>query len=405
MPSHYLSQITTTAIQNFLKEHEDDNENDFVLKRKEIDGIPASMLATQLSGRKKAKTKLPFWYKTKGIVYPPSVNLEQCSGEATARFKAHLIGSNISNKGVAADITAGFGVDTFFLSSVFEAVHYAEPSEELFLLATHNHRQLGALNIVHHCLSAEKFFDLAIPCDLIYLDPSRRDASSRKVYKLADCSPDVSLLQHAIFKTTKNILLKASPLLDIQQGLRELHFVKKVFVISVGNECKELLFFAERGYEGAPVIEAVDLLGNGTVHSSFSFSFPNEKNASIKLGGPTTYLYEPNASIMKAGAFKLVAEKFGLTKLDLSTHLYTSPVVVPDFPGKVFLIECLDPDKKQLKTFLPEGQANVVTRNYPLSPDEIKKKLHLRDGGDKFLIGFSSSKKKHLAVCSRVTDI
>ena len=175
--------------------------------------------------------------------------------------------------------------------------------------------------------------------------------------------------------------------------------------MAVGNECKELLFFCNRDYEGEPLIESVDLFENGEVRFSFPFTLAEEKNALTELGGPKKYLYEPTASIMKSGAFKLVSEKFGLTKLDVNTHLYTSAVVVANFPGKVFLIECLDPDKKQLKEFLPEGKVNVVTRNYPLSPEEIKKKLRLRDGGSKFLIGFSSTKKKHTAVCSRVTDI
>ncbi len=405
MPTSYLSQITDAAFQNFLLAHEAADEDTLVLKQKEICGLPSSAMATQISGRKKAKAKLPLWYKTKGIVYPPTANLEQCSSQAASIFKAHVVDMNVSTKLTAADITGGFGVDTFLFATPFERVHYVEPNAELFEIAKHNHHQLGARNIAHHCLSAEKFIEHSIPCDLVYVDPSRRDANARKVYKLSDCSPDISQLQHTIFKTCKYLLVKGSPLLDIQQGLREIPFVQKVFVVAVGNECKELLFFCNRDYEGEPLIESVDLFENGEVRFSFPFTLAEEKNALTELGGPKKYLYEPTASIMKSGAFKLVSEKFGLTKLDVNTHLYTSAVVVANFPGKVFLIECLDPDKKQLKEFLPEGKVNVVTRNYPLSPEEIKKKLRLRDGGSKFLIGFSSTKKKHTAVCSRVTDI
>jgi hypothetical protein len=406
MLTSYLSQIARSNIQDYLVEHEREDEKVLVLKQKEIDGIPTSIIATQLSGRRKAKSKLPTWYKTKGIIYPPTVNLEQCSSEATAIFKTHVIKSVLSTKRVAVDLTGGLGVDTYFLATVFESVHYAEPNTELFEITKHNHQQLGALNITHQCVSAEKFIEHSdLEFDLVYIDPSRRDENSRKVYRLADCFPDITALQPVLFDKGSFLLLKASPLLDIQQGLREIQQVRKVIVVSVGNECKELLFLAERNHEGEPLIEAVDLFENGRVRSSFTFTIADERKAHAMLGEPDSYLYEPNASILKSGAFKLISEKFALTKLAVNTHLYTSSAVVPDFPGKVFQIEYLNPDAKKLKDLLPEGNVNVVSRNYPLTPEEIKKKLHLRDGGAKFLIGFSSSKKKHLALCSRVTGI
>lgn len=406
MLQRYFSQLTRPEIQNFLVEHESADERALVLKQKEVFGIPSSVIASQLSGRRKAKSKLATWYKTKGVIYPPTINLEQCSSEATATFKVHIINSCVSSKRMGADITGGFGVDTFFLSTVFDRLHYAEPTAELFEITKHNLGLLGASNITYHCLSAEEFIEQnALAFDLVYIDPSRRDENSRKVYKLADCFPDISALQPALFNKSSFILLKASPLLDIQQGLREIHQVKKVFVISVGNECKELLFLAQRNYEGEPLIEAVDLFENGGVRSSFTFTIPDERNAHAALGEPDSYLYEPNASILKSGAFKSISQRFSLTKLDVNTHLYTSSALVPDFPGKVFRIECLDPSPTQLKELLPAGKANVISRNYPLTPDEIKKKLRLRDGSDMFLIGFSTLKKKHLAICTKVTDI
>jgi 16S rRNA G966 N2-methylase RsmD len=406
MPTSYLSQINQPDIQNFLIEHEGEDEKQLVLKQKEILGVPSFIIASQLSGRRKIKSKLPTWYKTKGIIYPPAINLEQCSSEATAIFKAHIIESLVAIKNVAVDLTGGFGVDAFHLSNLFKSVHYVEPNSELLEIAKHNHHQLGTSNINYHCQSAEKFIEQTdLEVALVYIDPSRRDEHSRKVYQLADCTPDITSLHTIIFKKSQSILIKASPLLDIQQGLREIPQVKTVFVVSVGNECKELLFLSERGYEGEPLIEAVDLFENGNVRHSFSFTFADERNARVTVGEPKVYLFEPTASIMKSGAFKRVSEKFGLTKLEVNTHLYTSSFLVPDFPGKTFLIECLDPDVKQLKELLPEGKVNVVSRNYPLTPDEIKKKLRLLDGGPKFLIGFSSSKKKHITLCSRITGI
>lgn len=406
MLSNYLSKVGQPVIQNFLIEHESDDERALVLRQKEVDGIPSAIIATQLSGRKKAKSKLPTWYKTSGIIYPPAINLEQCSSEATALFKTHIIKSHVSSRRIAADVTGGLGVDTFFFSTLFESVHYAEPNDELFEITKHNHDRLGASNITHHCLRAEEFIEQTdLVFDLVYLDPSRRDENSRKVYQLADCLPDITVLQPALFHKTSFILLKTSPLLDIQQGLREIQQVKKVFVVSLKNECKELLFLAEKNYAGDTIIEAVDLFENGIVQSSFSFTTSDEKSAHAKLGELDSYLYEPNASILKSGAFKLISERFALTKLDVNTHLYTSSSLVPNFPGKVFIIECFNPDTKKLKELLPDGKVNVVSRNYPLTPDQIKKKLRLRDGGPKFLIGFSSAKKKHLVLCSRITNI
>jgi 16S rRNA G966 N2-methylase RsmD len=406
MLTSYLFQVAHPNIQNYLIEHEYDDERALVLKQKEVDGIPSSLIASQLSGRRKAKAKLPTWHKTKAIVYPPSVNLEQCSSEATAAFKVSVVNQMISSKHTMVDLTGGLGVDAFFFSSAFEIIHYTEPNAELFEITKHNHLQLGVSNMMHHCLKAEAFIQKTkFAFDLVYIDPSRRDENARKVHKLADCTPDITTLQSELLQKSRFILLKASPLLDIQQGLREMQHVKKVFVVSVNNECKELLFLAEQGFDGEPAIEAVDLFENGCIRTSFSFHFAEEKKAEAIIGEPDYYLYEPNASVLKSGAFKLMAEKFGLNKLDVNTHLYTSSEIISLFPGKVFRIECLNPDTKQLKAWLPDDKVNIVSRNYPLTPDEIKKKLRLRDGGSMYLIGFSSSKKKHLALCSRLTDI
>jgi hypothetical protein len=399
----FISAITQEPVQAFLIEHENDDEKKLVLKQKEINGIPTSAIATQLIGRRKAKAKLPTWYKTRGIVYPPAINLEQCSSEATAIYKTQIINSFLSIRHKAADLTGGFGVDTYFLSFLFEFIYYTEPNTTLFEITRHNHRQLGVYNILYHNLPGEDFLkQIDNDFDLIYIDPSRRDEMSRKVYRLSDCIPDINKLQPDLFHKSRFVLVKASPLLDLQQGLREIQCVKRVFVVSVHNECKELLFLTEKNYSEEPIVEAVDLYENGKVRSTFHFSLSEERKASVISDEPGGFLYEPNTSILKAGAFKLIAEKFGLTKLASNTHLYTSSALVPDFPGKTFLIECLNPDSKQLNERLPDGQVNVVSRNYPLTTDEIKKKWQLRDGGEKFLIAFSTTKRKHLALCAKV---
>ncbi len=399
----FLSLLVQHSVQQYLIQHEHDDERALVLKQKEIFGLPASIIASQLSGRKTAKTKLPTWYKTMGVVYPPSINLEQCSSDATASFKAACLKKLIPNRSVAVDLTGGLGVDSYFLSKEFDTIYYVDKNEELLELARHNHKTLGVHSIKHHSGTAEEFIkDNSETFDVVYIDPSRRDQQSRKVFRLADCTPDITTLQQTIFEKTNFLLVKASPLLDIQQGLRELEFVKKVFIVSVENECKELLFLSEKNYIGIVQIEAVDLDNSGLVRNSFVFSSDQEKGSTSKWSEPLEYLYEPNASIMKAGAFKLIGERYHLSKLSVNTHLYTSEELIPDFPGRIFQIEKLNPSQKELHSLLLTQQVNVLTRNYPLRPEKLKKKLNLRDGGDKYLIGFSSEKKKHLVLCSRI---
>jgi len=405
MPTNYLFRIAHPEVQDFIIHHEAEDERQFALRQKEVLGLPAAQIAQQLVGRRKAKVKLPTWYQTKGIIYPPTLNLEQSSSQATALFKSKIVGTILNERRVAVDLTGGLGVDSFYLSNKFNSFHYMEPNKELFEITRHNHKVLNVTNIIHHNTDAEQFLDQTTnDFDLVFIDPSRRDNKSRKIIRLADCLPDVTQLQQTILNRTRFLLVKTSPLLDIQQGLRELDHVKKVYVVSVDNECKELLYLADKNYVGEVSIEAVDLFSDGQIRSTISFTLEAEKNSLVILGEPQKYLYEPNASILKAGAFKLISQKYQLQKLATNTHLYTSAKLIMDFPGRIFQIDVLNPEVKQLPKLLLNNQANIVTRNYPLKPEELKKKLKLRDGGDKYLIGFSSEKKKYLALCSRITN-
>jgi len=405
MSTNYLSRIANPDVQDFIIHHEREDERQFVLRHKEVFGLPAAWIAQQLVGRRKAKVKLATWYQTKGIIYPPTLNLEQSSSQATALFKSEIVESTLGDRSVAVDLTGGLGVDSFYLSKIFNSFHYIEPDKELFEITRHNHEVLKAANIIHHNTDAEQFMDKTdLDFDLVFIDPSRRDSKSRKIIRLADCLPDVTQLQKTILNRTRFLLVKTSPLLGIQQGLRELHHVKKVYVVSVDNECKELLYLADKNYSGEVSIQAVDLFSDGQIRSTISFTLEDEKNSLAILGEPQKYLYEPNASILKAGAFKLISEKYQLQKLATNTHLYTSDKLIKNFPGRIFQIDELNPEVKQVPKLLPNSQVNIVTRNYPLKPEEIKKKLKLRDGGDKYLIGFSSEKKKYLALCSRLTN-
>jgi hypothetical protein len=411
-----MTELLQVQVQKFIFEHEAEDEIDLLLKHTTIQGIPTTLVADQISGRRKAKLKLPTWYATKNIIYPPSANVEQCSSEETATFKVELLKQNIkSDFDKVVDLTGGFGVDSFFLSSLFREVDYIEPDENLVQITKHNVTILQEARgkkqearIHHHHTTAEKFLEAANGTfSLVYIDPSRRTKGNQKIFRFGDCMPNITQLQDIVFQKADRLLVKASPMLDLLQGVKELKHVEKVFIVAVENECKEVLFLCRKGFEDEPAIEAVDLSDTANQDFiSFDFLFSEEKNSTAEFSNPLRYLYEPNAAILKAGAFKLIANRFSLKKIQQHTHLYTSENLITDFPGRIFEIEALiKPDAKIVRQQFPEGKANVVTRNYPLSPDELKKKTGLKDGGEKFLIGFSGVHEKFVVVCSKVREI
>ena len=398
MSSNQFFHIANPEIQEYIFLHENEDEKKLVLAHKEIFGVPASLIANQIQGRKKAKQKIDLWYKTKGIIYPPSLNLEQSSSAPTAKFKSTLI---VKGK-IGVDLTGGFGVDTFFLSQNFEKFYYVEPNETLLSTAKHNHLLLGATNIEYVNATAEEFLiQTKEYFDLIFIDPSRRN-NQQKVFKLADCIPDVSSLMPSFLKLSKEILIKTSPLLDIQQGQRELQNVQKIFVVSVHNEVKELLFLIKKETSAPSSIEAVDLNTHSELIHSFIFHTEAEKKAVAEFCPPLSFLYEPIASVLKAGDFKTIALRHRVYKLHQSTHLFTSENKIDEFPGKTFKILHRVKLDKKLKEFFPDGYANILTRNFPLSVEEIKKKTGLKEGGQLFLICTQSEKEKHILVAERV---
>lgn len=392
--------MTSTAIQQFIRAHENADTADILLKYRDIEGVPAGIVVNQIAGRKKALDKIPLYYNTPGILYPPMKNLEQSSSGITALFKSKLL-AELSLSGSCLDLSGGFGIDSYFLSTMCSNVTMIEPDKDLLALAAYNHKLLGATNIQHINKNAADFLSSDVEkFELIFVDPSRRTAGNGKVHSLKDSEPNVITLREKLFERARYLLIKASPLLDIQQALNDLSFVSKVIVVSVDNECKELLFFLTHGQKSDPDIEAVNLKKNGT--SRFKFTFSEERSAIVRFASPNSYLYEPNASILKAGAFKTIANRYNLDKLHPNTHLYSSDIIVPDFQGKIFkIIAHVKTDPKILKEHFPEGKANITVRNYPLDPPSLKKITRLKDGGDKFLIGFTGIDKKYLVVARR----
>lgn len=367
-------------VQRFLREHTLDDPHQLALQARRYPDLPIPAIAEQLQSRKKAQHKLPEWYATENVIFPPALSMEQCSSEATARYKGSLLrGQRL------VDLTGGAGVDTYYLSQSFAQTDYVEQNEPLANLARHNFSVLGASAVRIHDVSAEAFLNsLSEPVDTIYLDPARRDAQSRRVFQLADSTPNVLGLQDELLAKAATVLLKTAPLLDIQATVQELKNVSQVHVVAVRNEVKEVLYRMDRGLTREPKITAINLQSSS--EEPFSFLRSEEARAEVTYADPLTYLYEPHAALMKTGAFKLIALRFGLSKLHPNTHLYTSTALVPDFPGRTFRCRAVVPyQKKAVRKLLLEAQANITTRNFPNSVAIVRKKLGLSDGGDVYL--------------------
>ncbi len=399
-----IDALSQPEIQQFIFDHEKDDERRLVLQKKELFGVPTGLIADQLAGRRKAKEKLPQFYKTPGVIYPPGLNLEQSSSEQTGNYKAEIVTDfldKVHRKSVI-DLTGGFGIDSFHFAKIFTSVEYIEPNQSLLEIARHNHGLLNAPEVKHHHSTAEKFLDeFAGKADLMFIDPSRRN-EDKKVFTFSDSTPDVTSLQSQIFEKANYLLIKAAPLLDIKLGLQTLSSVKNVFVVAVENEVKEVLFLCEKHFKGEPKIIAVNLL-RADVKEEFNFTFTEEQATRTEFADPLTFLYEPNAAILKSGAFKCITKRFAVTKIQAATHLYTSAEKRDNFPGRVFkMVRKVKPDAKELAKIIPEGKANITTRNYPLSVDDLRKKTKLTDGGDKYLIGFSGVNEKYLVLAERL---
>ena len=349
------------------------------------------LFVDQLTSQRKAKKKLPVWHRTPGIVYPPPLSLEQSSSEETARYKKGLIRGE-----VLVDLTGGMGIDCSTLAGQFKEVHYVERSSDLCAVFRHNAVLLGLNHVVIHQEEATAFAKHWATRDEVcfFLDPARRADNNQKVFRFGDCEPNAAELLPTLLDKGKSVLIKASPMLDLKLGLSELQQIAEVHVLAIRNELKEVLFLAKPGWTEEPVIRTLNL---ADLNQPFDFRLSEEETAQASIGPLGRYLYEPHVAVLKAGAFKLISERYSLTKLDVNSHLYTSEEFVPTFPGKTFEV-IGELSKQSLKKHVPTGKANIIARNYPLTPEQIKKKYKLKDGGDEYVIGTKNAGKPRLVV-------
>ena len=351
-------------------------------------------IAQQLVGKQIAKKKLPTWFDNNEVLYPVRLSMEQCSSELTAKYKTTII-----NSGRGIDLTGGFGVDSIFISKQSESLIYCERDKDLALLVNHNFKVLKQDNCKVYIGDGIEYLKNLKKIDWIFVDPSRRK-KNQKIYRLEDCEPNVIELLGLFFDKTEHVLIKTSPLLDIQQTLNDLKYIKEVHVISVNNDCKEVLYLLEKDFIGETQIYCVNLKKEHK--EEFRFTLSEEREALSLYSEPIEYIYEANAAIMKAGAFKSIASKHGLYKLHKHSHLYTSKKFISEFPGRSFKIkEVLNPNKKSL-TKLPK-KANLACRNYPHKVDVLKKKLKLNDGGNDYIFATTlKGEQFKLIVCEKV---
>ena len=364
----------------FIREHAGDDVRQLALQAARYPQVNMHVAATQIEGRRLASAKLPAWAAVENIVYPVRLSMEQCSSEVTARYKASLVsGTRL------ADLTGGFGIDCSYMSESFDDTTYIERNEELCSIAQHNFNLLGKPIKVINAHSEEALNELPHQ-DWIFVDPARRDKAGNKVVSLSDCEPDVCQLEILLLQKATQVMVKCSPMLDISQALRELHSVSQVHVVSVGNECKELLLVLQSDAKGDTPIHTINFHGEHT--QTFSFTTQEETSATCTYAEAVKrYLYEPNSSLMKAGCHRLPAQHFGLEKLHPNTHLYTSDTLASDFPGRVFEVkEVCGFSKKELGALKNRHErANLAVRNFPEHVDTLRKRLKLKDGGTTYL--------------------
>ncbi len=366
---------------DFIKDHINDDPAEIMLQSRKFPELPMRDIVVQIASRQKAKDKLPEWFGNYDLILPPKQNLEQASSEITAKFKARFVeGDSL------VDLTGGTGVDTFYLSQNMRTTVYVEPNEELCAVSKYNFEVLGTNIEVQNATAEDKLNQNTVQSDWILVDPSRRDDSQNRVYALEDCEPNVIELEEQLLNCAKNVLIKASPMLDIKKTLQQFSSCYMVQVVAVDNEVKELLLYLRKDNEGEVDIEAWNI-SDKREEEQFSFKYSQEESCDFDIEEPQKYLYEPNAALMKAGAYKLLSSEFGVLKLHPNTHLYTSDELIENFPGKKLLIkEVFKPSKKEIKKRVKNGTVNVIVRNYPMGANESKKKFGLKDGGEEFLI-------------------
>jgi hypothetical protein len=374
---------------HYISAHAEDDVAYLALHPSKDPQVDMAVALQQIAGRQKAKEKLPEWYATEGILYPKKISMEQCSSTQTAEYKASLVQGDSF-----ADFSGGFGVDTAAFAKKFTKGWYVEPQQELCEIFQHNCNILDINNVEIINGTMEESLAAIGPVDMIYLDPSRRDMHGRRVVSLTDCTPNLPEWKSALLERCNILMVKLSPMIDIYQTLRDLPETYAVHVVAVEGECKEVVFLLSRGDAmhcaptTDPTIVAVDI--HKTTTTRVETTLQTERTTlpciATELGA---YLYEPNAAVMKAGIFNALSEQFRIAKLAKITNLFTANELHEDFPGRIFHIEAVHEfhPRKTAKDLSHLTSASIAVRNFPLTAEELRKTLKIKDGNGAYLFG------------------
>ena len=389
--------ILSPEIQQFITDNLKSNITKLILKGSPFKDVSVQELANQIVAKQKSEHKLKSWFSTENIYYPPKISIEQTSSEITAAYKSNLVSGNS-----IIDITGGFGVDCYYFSKQFKEVIHCEINEDLSEIVKHNYQKLQVKNITTFSGDGLEYLkNHKANFDCIYIDPSRRNDLKGKVFLLNDCLPNVPENIDLLFTKTNQILIKNSPILDITSTINELKFVKEIHIIAVNNEVKELLFLLEKEYSDPIKIKTVNI-GKKEIQT-FNFNYKEAVNS--EYSDPRSYLYEPNAAILKSGGFHEISQQLKVFKLQQHSHLYTSDEII-DFPGRTFKIEnVLSYDKKKVKKLVVENKANITTRNFPKTVAQIRKETKIKDGGNSYLFFTTHNTNDYIVIsCKKKTD-
>ena len=438
------------ATQDFIRQHQDDDVRQLAFLGSKYPEVDMPFALDQIRGRKMARVKLPRWASLEGIIYPPHISMEQCSSESTALYKAELAArllglpaSSFSEEIEFVDLTGGFGVDFSYIAARLGVKSmYVERQVHLCEAAKENFGRLGLKNaivkngdgieVLHSFASKKKaaasdslgiteeqsrsLLKTKLGLKLIFIDPARRDDAGNKVVSLKDCTPDVTVLQEEMLSKADYVIIKLSPMLDWHRAISELSHVREVHIISVNNECKELLLVLSARNMGEMEAASADGAAGEVKHAgslriycvndaqSFVCEESDMEASSVKIAPSTfeemQYLYEPNASLMKAGCFCVLSERYGARMLSKNSHLFVSREPIAAFPGRSFRIIAISSfNKKELKRHLSGiTKANIATRNFPLSVAELRKRLKLKDGGETYIFATTLSDESHVLV-------
>ena len=412
--------------QEFITQNLDADIRDLALRHAGRTDIDLHYALDQIAGRRTAQTKLPMWVATDGIIYPPHISMEQCSSEQTAMYKAKVAQRLIAELPVRPvlpptpttliDLTGGFGVDFSYMARAFGRAVYIERQSHLCAVSRHNMTLLGLTQAEVVCGDCTQIIEEMDDVTMFYADPARRDARGGRTFAISDCTPDITAMRDTLLGKAHFTMVKLSPMLDWRKAVADMGgCVGEVHIVSVANECKELLLVMSRKYAS---LERICCVNDG---QTFSFTPEEAANATLSHNpqtpqphNPTTvkphnpitekYLYEPNASLMKAGCFALIAQRYGCRQVGADSHLFVSRQEIPHFPGRGFAIRAVATmNKRELRAALGgTGQANVSVRNFPMTADALRKKLKLKDGGDTYIFGTTTADSRHvLIICEK----